>query len=292
MANLRRSHALADERVDPPQLLRLLSDPSDDAGRTDQRRAKQIAQRLRGPILGDELLDIEIDRRRLDALAILGGRDDAIGKRRLGHAAAIVAAVNRGLMFGDDERALEKIDHLALLNLRGRLRIERKTAMAARARLVPNHPIGIGDLPQRAALMARLAAARLARAAAQAARDARLLLQPFARRRLGAVRAVLPQLPAKVRHFSFKRRDLPLQRGDQLFDFGGENHPTLDSDSTPAVTKNPPSNAHSTQPCDIPDSPRLGSYVPSGNSTLPRQEHNQPPLFPLARCSRSRGLGA
>src|SRR6516164_3788764 len=128
-----------------------------------------------------------------------------------------------------------------------------KPQLAARARLMLNHPIGIGDLPQRAALVARLAAARLARAAAQAARDARLLLQPFARRRLGAVRAVLPQLPAKVRHFSFKRRDLPLQRGDQLFDFGGENHPTLDSDSTPAVTKNPPSNAHSTQPCDIPD---------------------------------------
>ena len=111
----------------------------------DQRRAEEIAQRLRGPILGDELLDIEIDRRRLDALAILGGRDHAIGKRRLGHAAAIFATVNRGLMFGDHERALGKIEHLALLDPRGRLRIERRTAMAARARLMPNRAIGIGD---------------------------------------------------------------------------------------------------------------------------------------------------
>ena len=226
MADLRLGHALADECVDLPQLLRLLSDPADDAGRTDQRRAEQIAQRLRGPILGDELLDVEVDRRRLDALAILGGRDHAIGKRRLGHAAAMFAAVNRGLMFGDHERALDKIEHLALLNVLGRLRIERPTAMAARARLMPNHAIGIGDLPQRAALMARLAAARLARTAAQAARETRLLLQSVARRRLGARRAVLTQLPAKVRHFSLKRRDQPPRRGDQLFDFGRETIPS------------------------------------------------------------------
>ena len=166
MANLRLGHALADELVDLLQLLRLLSDPGDDAGRTDQRRAEEIAQRLGGPILGDELLDIEIDRRRLDALAILGGRDHAIGKRRLGHAAAIFAAVNRGLMFGDHERALGKIEHLALLDPRGPPRIERQTAMAACARLVPNRAIGIGDLPQSAALVAGLAAAGLARAAA------------------------------------------------------------------------------------------------------------------------------
>src|SRR5271166_806438 len=68
-------------------------------------------------------------------------------------------------------------------------------------------------------------------------------LQPVARRGLGTVRAVLPQLAAKVRHFSLKRRNPPLQRGDQLFDFGRENHPILDSDSPPVgvtpVTKVP-----------------------------------------------------
>ncbi len=97
------------------QLLRLLADPGDDAGRTDQRGAEQIAQRLRGPVLGDELLDIEIDRRRLDALAILHRRDHAIGKPRPGLAPAIFAAVDRGLMFRDHERALGKIEHLAFL---------------------------------------------------------------------------------------------------------------------------------------------------------------------------------
>ena len=39
---------------------------------------------------------------------------------------------------------------------------------------MPNHMIGIGGLPQRAALVALLPAARLARAASQAARDPRL----------------------------------------------------------------------------------------------------------------------
>ena len=43
------------------------------------KRAK-IAQSLRGPILGRKLLDIEIDRRGPDALAILGGRDHSHGK--------------------------------------------------------------------------------------------------------------------------------------------------------------------------------------------------------------------
>jgi hypothetical protein len=79
--------------------------------------AEQIAQRLRGPILGDELLDIEIDRRRLDALAILHGREHAIEKRRLRLALAIFAAVDRGLMFRDRERALGKIEHLAFLDV-------------------------------------------------------------------------------------------------------------------------------------------------------------------------------
>ena len=131
-------------------------------------------------------------------------------------------------MFGDHERALGKIEHLALLDPDRRLRIESQTAMAAGARRVLNHAIRIGDLPQRIAFVALLPAARLARAAAQAAGNARLLLQAVARRRLGAVGTVLPQLPAKVRHFSLKRRDLASQRGDQLLDFGRKNHPTLD----------------------------------------------------------------
>src|SRR5262245_30083523 len=146
------------------------------------------------------------------------------------------AAVDRDLMLRNHKRALGKVEHLALLGPGRRLRFEPRTAMAAGARLVPNHMIGIGDLPQRAALMALLPAARLARAASQAARDTRLLLQPVARRRLGTVRTVLSQLPTKIGHFSLQRSDLALQRSDQLLDFGGKIHPTLDSDSRPQVS--------------------------------------------------------
>ena len=185
----------------------------------DQRRAEEIAERLGSPILGQKLLDIEVDRRRPEALAILGQRDYAIGKRRFRLAAATGAAVDRRLMFGDHQRPLGKVEHLALLDPDRRLRIERRTAMATGARRVLNHAIRIGDLPQRIPFVALLPAARLARAAAQAAGNARLLLQSIARRRLGTVGTVLPQLPAKLRHFSLKRRDLESQRGDQVLDF-------------------------------------------------------------------------
>jgi hypothetical protein len=47
-------------------------------------------------------------------------------------------------------------------------------------------------------------------------------------------------LPAKVRHFSLKRRDLASQRGDQFLDFGRKNHASVDSDSLPAVSKDQP----------------------------------------------------
>jgi hypothetical protein len=263
MANLRLGHARADALVDLRQVLRLLSHPGGDAGRTEPGRAEQVAQRLRGPILGDELLDIEIDRRRLEALAILDGRDHAFGKRRLRHASAMRAAVNRGPMFRDQERALGKVEHLALLDPYRRLRPKRRTAMAAHACLMSNHAIGIGDLSQRVALVALLPATRLARATAQTARGTRLLPQTVARRRLGTVRTVLPQLPAKRGHFSLERRDLALQRSNQLLDFGGKNHPTLDSRSRPAVSKNRPIKTIQTpfhRNCGIPDSPRLGSY--------------------------------
>lgn len=134
VANLRFGHPDADELVDLPQRLRLLSHPGDDAGRTDQRRAEQIAERLGGAILRQKLLDIEIDRRRPEALAILGQRGHAIGERRSRLAAATGAAVDRGLMFGDHERSLGKVEHLALLDPDRRPRIERRTAMAAGAR--------------------------------------------------------------------------------------------------------------------------------------------------------------
>ena len=201
MANLRFGHAAADERVDLPQA----------PAPSFPTQATMLAGQISGApkrslsacavlILGNELLDIEIDRRGPDALAILSGRDHSHGKRRLCLAAAMRAAVDRGLMFRNHERALGKVEHLALLDPDRRLRFERRTAMAAGARRVPNHAIRIAELASNVfPLLALLPVARLARAASQAARDTRLLLQTVARRRLGTVGAIPPQLPAKVR---------------------------------------------------------------------------------------------
>jgi hypothetical protein len=152
-------------------------------------------------------------------------------------------AVNQGLMFRDLQQPLGKVEHLPLLAPDRRPRFKRSSAMAAGARRVPNYGIGIGDLPQRAALMTRLPAARLARTAAQTAADTRLLPQPVTRRRLRTVRTVPPQLPTKIGHLGPQRRDLRPQRRDQRLDFGGKNHPTLDSQSRPAVPKNPQAKA-------------------------------------------------
>src|SRR5260370_17421962 len=116
MANFDLGIALGDARIDLPQVFSLLADPGHDAGRADQRRAEKIAQSSRGPILGNELLDIEIDRRGLDALTILSGRHHALGKRRLRLAAAMRSAVDRRLMLRNHERTLGKVEHLALLD--------------------------------------------------------------------------------------------------------------------------------------------------------------------------------
>src|SRR5271166_5094535 len=52
--------------------------------------------------------------------------------------------------------------------------------------------------------------------------------------------------------------DPPLQRGDQLFDFGRENHPNLDSDSPPVVSENPPTKLLSTIPVTFRTHPATG----------------------------------
>src|SRR5208282_4218132 len=247
-ANLGLGHAFADGLVDFAQFARLLAHPGDDAGRTDQRRAEQIVQRLRDPILGDELMDVEINRRRLDTLAILGRRDHAIGKLGLRHAPALRAMIDRSLMFRDQQRTLGKIEHLAFLDPNRRHRIQRRTAMAARAGLVPNHGVGIGDLTQRAALMALLAPARLARAAAQAARHPRLLLQPVARWRFRTRRTVQTQSTTKFDNLRLKRQNLAIQRSDKLLDFRGKDHPTLESDSPDYVFMNSPPKTKFTNP--------------------------------------------
>ena len=264
-ANLGLGHAFADGLVDFAQFARLLAHPGDDAGRTDQRRAEQIVQRLRDPILGDELMDVEINRRRLDTLAILGRRDHAIGKLGLRHAPALRAMIDRSLMFRDQQRTLGKIEHLAFLDPNRRHRIQRRTAMAARAGLVPNHGVGIGDLTQRAALMALLAPARLARAAAQAARHPRLLLQPVARWRFRTLRTVQTQSTTKFDNLRLKRQNLgDLSEAISSSTSAGRVIPPLNSEFAPLCLHEFGAKNQIHKPCGISDSLGLGSYATFG----------------------------
>ena len=244
MTNRGPSHTLANRLIDRGKLPRLPGHPGHDAGRTDRHGGEQIAQGLRDAILGDQLLDIEIDRRRPDALAVLGRRDDAVGKRRLRHALAMRATVDRGLMLSHHERALGNVENLPLLDARHRLRVEPRTATAASADLVSNHGVGTRRLPQSAAFVTPLAAARLGRTTAQTSRDPGLLLQPVARRRLRTVGTVQIQSSPQVGHLRPKRGYLRPQGSDQIRGFGGNLHPTLESDSSLRVrqTRKPNSN--------------------------------------------------
>ena len=225
--------------MDLAQLSRFLAHPSHDAGRADQRRAKQIAQRKRGAIFGDQLLDVEIDRRRLDALAILGRRNDAFGKHRSRFTATVRATMDRRAVFGHLDHALGKIEHLPHFSADHRTRVKPSATMAADGGGVLDDPIRVGDLAKRIAPVALLTAARFARARAQAAQNARLLLQSVARRRFRTVGAVQPQPPPKLGVLRPKRFDLALQRGNKLFDFKRKTHSTLESENVRDVAPNP-----------------------------------------------------
>ena len=111
---------------------------------------------------------------------------------------------------------------------------------------VLDNPVRLGDLAQRVAAMALLASAPFAAARAQALQDPRLL-QPVARRRLGAVGAVKVQPPPKLGVLRLERLDPAHQRGDKLFDFGRKIHPTLESEIRPSVSKTRAAENTSTQ---------------------------------------------
>ena len=115
MADLRLGQTRADPRIHPLQVQRASAHPGRQTRRAQTRRAEQVAQRLRRAILGKELVDVEIDRRRLDPPAILRRPDHAVGEPRPGHAPAARATVNQGSMFSDDERALDEVEHLPRL---------------------------------------------------------------------------------------------------------------------------------------------------------------------------------
>ena len=146
--------------------------------------------------------------------------------------------MDRSAVFGHLDHALGKVEHLPLFRANHRTRVEPSTTMAADGGGVLDGPVGVGDLTKRIAPVALLAAARFARARAQAAKNARLFLQSVARRRFRAVGAVQPQPSPKLRVLRAKRFDLALQRGNQLFDFGRKTHFTLESENPSPVAPN------------------------------------------------------
>ena len=80
MADLGPADAGPESAIDSFQSLRLFSHPGDDASRAGERSLEQILERLRRPILGQKkLLHVEIDRRRLDAFAVLAGETTPSG---------------------------------------------------------------------------------------------------------------------------------------------------------------------------------------------------------------------
>src|SRR5208282_2829197 len=267
MAHASLRHERGDPRRDSLEFLGLPLAPGDDAVRAKRRCTEQVGHRLRDPILGNELLNVEINRHRSHARAVLSRRDHPLGERGSGLVAAVRAAINHRLMFGDLQSRLGQIEHLPLLDPRDHRNRQPGEAMATRFRLVPFDDIGLCDRLQRIAGVSGLSAARFARSAARAAGDARRLLHAVARWRLAAVGTVLVQLPPKVRDLLAQGRvlhpqnfNLALQRRNQVPNLGSENHPYLDSYfPIPRPKKSWPFTLFHEDCCQS-DSPQLGSY--------------------------------
>ena len=147
--------ARPDRVIDALEILRLPARPRRQARRADERRAEEVLKRLRRPVLGHKLLHVEIDRRRLDAFAILGRRDHAVGERSPRHAAAMGASVDRGLVLRDLDQPFGQIEHLARLDAGLHRSRQPRPAMATGLSLVPNDPVRRRRSPQRVALWPR-----------------------------------------------------------------------------------------------------------------------------------------
>jgi hypothetical protein len=275
-AHARRGHERPDPRGNGSQGLRLSPHPVHDARRAEAIRAKEVDERLSRPLLGDQLLRVEIDGRRAQALAILGGRVDPFGKGRRRPTAAAGAGVDEPLMLDDLDQPRRQVEHLTSVRLLRHRPRQAGSAMAARAGFMRHDPVGVGDPPQRIALMAPLPAAGLV---GRFAKAHRLLLQPVARGRLRTRRTVLTQpalqlpilrpqgrvLRSQARVLALKLPDAPLKPSDptpKLIqknpNLGGNVHSCLESQSVPADSPKSKPNAHFLQTVAARTHPSLG----------------------------------
>ena len=190
--------------------------PGGDAGRTPKPRAEQVAHRCRHPIFRNQLLHVQIYRRRFDPCSILHRRAHACGKRRFRYAVTPCTAVDLRLILGDFQPQLRQLKYLSLLDPACHRRRQWRATMLAAGRRVPLDEVGLLRAPQGVAPMPNLSATLLVSNPAQTSRHPRRLTQPVARRRLAAVVAVLPQLPPKVGDFLLQGGVFLLQPGNFL----------------------------------------------------------------------------
>jgi hypothetical protein len=144
------------------------------------------------------------------------------------------------------ERALHDPSTRDDLEALGRI-AQRRSAMAAGLILMPDDPVGFGDLAKRFALVALLTATRPARRFTKAHR---FLPQPVARRRLRTRRTVQPKPPPKLRVLSPQSFQLALKRGNQSRDLGRQNQAPKESHPIRLDSKipNPNQTFHQTVP--------------------------------------------
>ena len=123
-------------------LIRRTARPVGHAGCTQAGGPKKVAQKLADPILGYQLLNIAIDRRRPHARAILHMRGHAIGKASRRHGATMVATINCSLMLGDLQAWRGQVEHLTLLDPLHHLRRQGALTGAAMRRLMTFDKVG------------------------------------------------------------------------------------------------------------------------------------------------------
>ena len=179
------------------QATRCAIDPVGHAGRAQTGRTEEVAQELADPIFRDQLLNIAVDRRRPNALAVLHVRGHAIGKGGRRRGSAMGTTINRCLMLGDLQARRGHVEHLTFLRPLDHLCRQAMLTGATILSFMSLHKVWRWRLAQGVASVAGLAATFLAGLATQAAR--RRLLRPITRRRFAAIAAVPGHLPAQIR---------------------------------------------------------------------------------------------